>query len=163
MANNLLSCGCQGTLVLLVMCQHARLPRLPWIYQNLWFRYRILTYPLINCYISTSWQQLWSSESSNKLHSIEPNIKDTKTYQLPRRDGCIIHQLRIDDIYFTHRFLLRKKDPPECIACQLPLSVQHILLNCIDFNLIRQKYFTCMTLAELFSDVPFRTIVDLSS
>jgi kelch-like protein 2/3 len=117
-------------------------------------------YPLINNYIFTSWQRLWSSDTSNKLYSIESNVKDTKTYRLPRRDECIIHRLRIGHTYFTHGFLLRKEDPPECIACQLPLTVKHILLNCIDFNLIRQKYFTCTTLAELFSDVPSRTIVD---
>ena len=38
-------------------------------------------YPLINNYISTSWQQLWSAESSNKLNGIEPKVKDTKTYR----------------------------------------------------------------------------------
>jgi len=93
-------------------------------------------YPLINNYIFTSWQQLWSADTSNKLHSIEPNVKDTKTYRLPRRDECIIHRLRIGHTYFTHGFLLRKEDPPEGIACQLPLTVEHILLNCIDFNFI---------------------------
>ena len=117
-------------------------------------------YPLINNYISTSWQQLWSAESSNKLHSIEPNVKYKNVPITYRRDECIIYRRRIGHTYFTHGFLLRKEDPPECIACQLPLTVKHILLNCIDFILIRQKYFTCTTLAELFSDVPSRTIVD---
>jgi ribonuclease HI len=117
-------------------------------------------YPLIHSYISSSWQRLWNCETNNKLHSIEPTVKSTKTYRLPRRDECIIHRLRIGHTHFTHAFLLKKEDPPECISCQLPLTVEHILLNCVDFMLIRRKYFTCMTLADLFTNVPSRKIVD---
>ena len=76
------------------------------------------------------------------------------------RDECIIHRLCIGHTHFTHAFLLKKEDPPECIACQLPLTVEHILLSCVDFMLIRHKYFTCTTLANLFTNVPSRTIVD---
>jgi len=117
-------------------------------------------YPLINNHICSSWQQQWNAETNNKLHSIEQDVKGAKTYHLPRRDECIIHRLRIGHTHFTHAFLLRNEDPPECIACQLPLTVEHILLNCVDFMFIRNKYFTCTTLAELFSSVPSRTIVD---
>ena len=117
-------------------------------------------YPLINDYISTSWQRLWSSETCNKLRNIDPDVKVTKTYRLPRRDECIIHRLRIGHTYITHGFLLRKEDPPECITCQLPLTVEHILLNCLVFTSIRHKYFTCTTMADLFGKVPSRTIVD---
>lgn len=117
-------------------------------------------YPLVNNYITTSWQRLWSSESGNKLHSIEPNVKETQTYRLPRRDECIIHRLRIGHTYLTHGFLLRKEEPPECTGCKQPLTVEHILLNCLDFNIVRPKYFTCTTLADLFSNVPSRAIVD---
>jgi ribonuclease HI len=117
-------------------------------------------YPLIHKYISSSWQQLWNAETSNKLHNVEPTVKGSKTYHLPRRDECIIHRLRIGHTYFTHAFLLKNEDPPECIACQVPLTVEHILLNCIDFMFIRTKYFKCTTLADLFNNVPSRTIVD---
>jgi hypothetical protein len=68
-------------------------------------------YPIINNYISSSWQRLWSCETSNKLHSIEPTVKATKTYSLPRRDECIIHRLRIGHTHFTHAFLLEKRGP----------------------------------------------------
>ena len=100
-------------------------------------------------------------------------VKGAKPYHLPRRDECIIHRLRIGHTHFTHGFILRNEEPPECIACQMPLTVEHILLNCVDFIYIRNKYFTCVTfiyirnkyftcvtLAELFTRVPSRTIVD---
>ncbi len=117
-------------------------------------------YLLINNHIFTYWQQLWNSESSNKLYNIQPKVKGTKTYHLSRRDESIIHRLRIGHTHLTHAFLLKREDPPECIACQTPLTVKHILLDCIDFMLIRNKYYTCATLADLFSKVPSRTIID---
>ena len=117
-------------------------------------------YPLVHNYISLNWQQLWNAEANNKLHNVEPTVKGAKPYHLPRRDECIIHRLRIGHTHFTHGFILRNEEPPECIACQMPLTVEHILLNCVDFIYIRNKYFTCVTLAELFTRVPSRTIVD---
>ena len=117
-------------------------------------------YPLVHNYIFSNWQQLWNAEANNKLRIVEPSVKGSKPFHLPRRDECIIHRLRIGHTHFTHGFILRNEDPPECIACQLPLTVEHILLNCVDFMFIRNKYFTCVTLADLFAKVPSRTIVD---
>ena len=56
---------------------------------------------LINNYITTSWQRL---SSNNKPHSIEPDVKVTKTYCLPRRDK---YRLSIGHTYLTHGFQLR--------------------------------------------------------
>ena len=119
-------------------------------------------YPIINNYIFSSGQRLWSCETSNKLHSIERTVKAAKTYSLPRRDECIYYSSTSHRSYpfYSCIPLLEKEDPPECIACQVPLTVEHILLNCVDLMLIRHKYFTCTTLADLFTNVPSRTIVD---
>ena len=112
-------------------------------------------YPLNSC-----WQRLWNMQTNNKLHGIEPTVKYAKSYKLPRRDELIIHRLRIGHTHLTHAFILNRDDPPECISCQTPLTVEHILLNCAEFMQIRESYYTCDTLAELFSTVPPRTIVE---
>ena len=117
-------------------------------------------YPLINTHIASHWQRLWNANTNNKLYSIEPRVNISKPYQLPRRDELIIHRLRIGHTHLTHGFLLKREDPPECIGCQTPLTVEHILLNCIEFQLIRVKYYTCTNLSELFNNVPPRAIVD---
>ena len=117
-------------------------------------------YPLINTHIASHWQRLWNANTNNKLYSIEPRVNISKPYQLPRRDELIIHRLRIGHTHLTHGFLLKREVPPECIGCQTPLTVEHILLNCIEFQLIRVKYYTCTNLSELFSNVPPRAIVD---
>ena len=117
-------------------------------------------YPLINTHIASHWQRLWNAETNNKLHSFEPKVNISKSFQLPRRDELIIHRLRIGHTHLTHAFLLKKEDPPECIGCQTPLTVEHILLNCIEFQLVRAKYYTCTNLPELFNNVPSRAIID---
>ena len=40
------------------------------------------------------------------------------------------------------------------------LTVEHILINCMDFQPTRQKYYTSANLSDLFNNVPSRTIVD---
>jgi ribonuclease HI len=116
-------------------------------------------YPCINTYTARCWQQSWDTEINNKLHSIEPKLKIPKPYHLPRRDELLIHRLRIGHTHLTHAYLLKREKPPECIPCQLPLTVEHILLHCIDFNLVRQKYYSVTTLTELFNSVEPKTII----
>ena len=44
---------------------------------------------------------------------------------------------------------------PECIPCYcaLYLAVKHILIECVDFMEVRQKYFDVPDLKTLFKDV----------
>jgi len=65
--------------------------------------------------------------------------------------------------YFTHRHLLRWETPPRCLACQVDLTVEHVLLHCVSFTNARDNFF-CVTLtsmSELFSKVASRLIIDL--
>jgi hypothetical protein len=42
-----------------------------------------------------------------------------------------------------------------CVACQCPLTVEHIglLVSCIDFSHVRPKYFNASSLCEVFNSV----------
>jgi len=82
--------------------------------------------------------------------------------RLPRRDEIIIHRLRIGHTYLTHGHLLRGETPPRCLACQVDLTVKHVLLHCVSFTNARDNFF-CVTLtsmSELFSNVAPRSIID---
>ena len=48
---------------------------------------------------------------------------------------------------------VKGEEQPECIPCQCPLSVRHILIECVDFAAIRSQYFDAETLKELFEKV----------
>jgi hypothetical protein len=91
--------------------------------------------PLINNHIYFCRQQLCNTETYNKLHGVEPMVKSSKPSHLSRRDKLIIHRLRIGHTHFTRAFLLKREDPPECIDCQTPKTVEHILLKAYNFSL----------------------------
>ena len=72
----------------------------------------------------------------------------------------VINRLRIGHIRVTHSYLLPGDEHPTCNTCGLPLTVYHILLECPDLQLIRQKYFSVNSLKELFESVDSRFVID---
>ena len=108
------------------------------------------------------WQESWNSETLNKLHAIEPKVTVFNLYRLPRRDEIIIHRLRIGHSFITHGHLLRGGTCPRCSACDVDLTVEHILLHCVSFAFARDHSFnmTVTTLPELFSKVSSRSIIE---
>jgi len=83
---------------------------------------------LIRIQALRQWQLRWNSETENKLYSIEPRVNVINMLRLHRRDEIIIHRLRIGHTYLTHEHLLA---PPRCLACQVDLTVEHVLLHCV--------------------------------
>ena len=51
-----------------------------------------------------------------------------------RKEEVVLSRLRIGHTYFSHSYILRRKNPPECTACQEVYSVRHVLINCIDLR-----------------------------
>ena len=70
-----------------------------------------------------------------------------------RREEIVLSRLRIGHTYFTHNHLMDGRIAPLCSGCDCPFTVQHILIECYDFSLIRRKYFNCSSLRELFNTV----------
>ena len=64
-------------------------------------------YLLINSHIYSCWQQLWNTETNNKLHGIEPMVISSKPFYFSCRDKLVIHRLRIGHMHLTHAFLLK--------------------------------------------------------
>ena len=114
---------------------------------------------LIRTHMLNQWQELWNSETQNKLFAVEPTVNIVKSYRLPRRDEIIIHRLRIGHTYLTHGYLLKKESAPECCSCHVQLTVEHILLSCGTLKVIRDKYFSVTSLSELFHRVSPHSIL----
>ena len=55
--------------------------------------------------------------------------------------------------FITHAFLLKGEEPPMCIGCDKLLTIEHILLTCLDFIEIRESHFTAKSLHMLFQDI----------
>jgi len=46
-------------------------------------------------------------------------------------------------------YLLSGDDIPECGTCHCPLTVKHILMECVDFNDVRNKHFVISSIKRL--------------
>jgi len=46
----------------------------------------------------------------------------------------LLNRLRIGHTRLTHSYLLSGDDLPECGTCQCPLTVKHILVECVDLK-----------------------------
>ena len=65
----------------------------------------------------------------------------------------ILNRLHIGHSYLTHFFILRKEEASVCVACNVLLTVKHILIECADLLEIRKKYFEERSLYSLFRNV----------
>ena len=107
----------------------------------------------INQYIRAQWQRTWNAATENKLHAIKPKLGEwPSSCRLVRREEVILSRLRIGHSYFTNSYLLKREVQPECVGCHCPLTVKHILLECVEFDWSRQHHFDVDSLSTLFQE-----------
>ena len=76
----------------------------------------------------------------------------TNRKNLSRRDTVLLNRLRIGHTRLTHSFLL-SGDLTECGICQCPLTVKHILVECVDLKDVRNKHFVASSIKDLFDNI----------
>jgi ribonuclease HI len=114
----------------------------------------------IRKHCNSVWQRQWDESTPNKLHCIMPILKSQpKLGRMKRREEIVLARARIGHTYFTQGYLLRGEMQPVCIPCQAPLTVKHILLECIDFYQTRLRYFNVRSLKQLFEEVEPSTLL----
>jgi len=59
--------------------------------------------------------------------------------RLSRHESVIINRLRIGHSRLTHSYLSSGDDQPTCSTCGHPLTVHHILLDCVDLQDVRRR------------------------
>ena len=104
---------------------------------------------------SKKWQNSWDEEYNNKLHSIQSNLSVpwNKCYRDDRREEVVLTRCRIGHTHLTHCYLLKGEDMPQCIPCAAPLTVKHILIECVDFDIVRSRYYVADSMEDLFRSV----------
>ena len=91
----------------------------------------------INRFISSKWQECWSSCRDNKLFEIKPSLGEwPQGFRKSCKDEVDLSRHRIGHTYFFHSYILRREGPPECTACQEIYYVRHVLIDCTDLGLI---------------------------
>ena len=96
--------------------------------------------PLTAKYIHRVWQREWDEAVivSNKLHEILPKLSDKLLCCKTRKEDTV---LNIGHFYLTHSFVLKKEEPPVCVACNTTITVKDFLIECADLVEAREKYF----------------------
>ena len=79
---------------------------------------------------------------------------------LSRCDAALLNRLRIGHTRLTHSYLLSGDDLPECGTCQCPLTVKHILVECVDLKDVRNKHFVASSIKDLFDNIEAHKIID---
>ena len=107
-------------------------------------------------YIHQVWQKEWDEAmmASNKLLNILPTLSDKLlTVCNTRKEDTVLDRLHIGHSYFTHSFLLKKGEPPVCVASNAAITDKHILKECADLVEVRKKYSEERSLYSLFRNV----------
>ena len=107
----------------------------------------------INFFISRKWQERWSSCCDNRNFQIKPTLGEWPPGCTSRKEEVVLSRLRIGHTYFSHSYILRQEDPPECTSCQEIYSVRHVLIDCIDLGLIWPRFYSVPDMKSLFDTV----------
>ena len=95
-------------------------------------------------YVHQVWQKEWDETGlvSNKFHEILPKLSDKLlSFCNTRKENTVLNRLHIGHSYLTHSFILRKEEAPVCVACNVVLTVKHILIECADLLEIRKIFW----------------------
>ena len=80
------------------------------------------------------WQEEWDelvNSIKTPLTEILPIVNQTKHFSaLTRFETMKFNRLRTGHTKFAKQFLVLKEDPPVCIACDVPITVKHVLIEC---------------------------------
>jgi ribonuclease HI len=116
--------------------------------------------PSIHNYIISKWQASWNNTLFNKLFMVKPCIGECpSSYRSVRREEVILARCRIGHTRLTHSYLLQREEQPECVFCLEPLTVKHLLLDCVDLADVRQRFFSAGSMHELFNTVTCDNII----
>jgi ribonuclease HI len=93
------------------------------------------------------WQAAWSATAfTNKLRNVKHSVyRWTHPYSKVRRDEVILARLRIGHTRLTHGHLMEASGVlPYCHSCLVPLTVEHFMVECPDFQAHRLTAFPAL-------------------
>jgi hypothetical protein len=117
--------------------------------------------PKANSYVYQTRVENWDQVQNNKLKEIYPDLsKHFQPQFYNRRDEVVLTRLRLGHSRLTHSFLLKGEPPPQCIGCNAPNTIKHILLNCLEFSDIRARFYNVSDIFSLFHTVVKEKLID---
>ena len=92
--------------------------------------------------VANKWKEGWLSRVNNKLLGVDSKIgkKDFSGFD-NRIEEIKYTRLRLGHTKITHKFRLLGETQPECDVCNCPLTVNHFLVECPKYEIIRIHCF----------------------
>ena len=88
------------------------------------------------------WHLSWQATGPNKLCSIKNTISVWGTScSANRYSEVVLARIRIGHCKLTHQYLMTQGPPPYCGNCLVPLTICHILTECLDHLELRPSCF----------------------
>lgn len=124
-------------------------------------------YALFRKLLKERWAGEWRAVQGNKLRRIKGDIEVWNTScRKIRQEERILCRLRIGHTRYTHGHLMCGDLPPYCDNCIVPLTVEHVLVECPDHNEARDLHFPrgrpWLSLKNILGDEEDNTIKLLS-
>ena len=108
--------------------------------------------PMCKEFLKEEWQRRWSSDVNNKLRAIEPSIgKELDHTGLTRRESTRLTRLRIGHSLLTHGHLMKGEHQPVCQRCQVPLTMEHLMLSCQATKKSRDAHLRGTSMSSVFT------------
>ena len=88
-----------------------------------------------------SWQAQWTnSTQATQLRRIKPKTEIwTSANRGNRQEEKVLARLRLGHTIFTHSYIYSQETRPTCATCQLPQTVEHLLVRCPIYRRQRRK------------------------
>ena len=92
--------------------------------------------------VYNKWNEEWTNQNNvSKLKEIQPVIRRNTDLNLSRTDQIRITRLRIGHTRLTHSHFYTGLQPPVCGPCRCRITVKHLLLECRNYDEVRERYF----------------------
>ncbi len=72
----------------------------------------------------------------------------------------VLSHLPIGHTCLTHSYQMSGEDMPRCVACDGNLTVEHVLIECVDIAEVRQQYYEADSSQQLFQETNITYVFD---
>ena len=107
--------------------------------------------PIPKQYCVGLWKQMWEV-TPQYLTYINPQlIRKTYDPSLSRKEERALCRWRIGHTRLTHSFRMEGKDRPQCDECNVPLTVRHMMADCVKYQVQRESILPGDCIEDIFS------------
>ena len=99
-------------------------------------------FPLLKHEVRNRWQRCWEGLllSNRKMRALTSSTLPWHYASMPRRWETALCRLRIGHTRLTHGYLMSADPQTYCMDCLVPLTVEHLLVECPSLRDERQRF-----------------------